>query len=74
MATPVLAADDRRAIVSCTGVTAAWCPVCGDCTCLGGEEHQRLALIPLDKPGCPLHDPLCAHAEPASQYTSATGC
>lgn len=34
-----------------TGVTARWCPACGDCTC---PEDAR----DLDTPGCPLHDPL----------------
>lgn len=44
---------------SCTGLTAAWCPVCGDCTC---------ALLPsgepcLDSEHCPLHSVHSKHAE-----------
>lgn len=33
--------------VVCTGLTASWCPICGDCCC-DSEEG-------LDDPSCPLH-------------------
>lgn len=38
----------------CTGITATWCPIHGDCTC----EPD----FPLDSPGCPLHDMRSTHA------------
>jgi hypothetical protein len=37
----------------CTGLTAMWCPLHGDCTCPDGE--------PGDDPGCPLHAPEAEH-------------
>lgn len=43
---------------ACTGMTASWCPVHGDCACerpkngLGGD---------LSDPGCPLHKPASTH-------------
>lgn len=37
--------------VACTGVTARWCPVCGDCNC-------RPAW---DGPTCPLHSSSSPH-------------
>lgn len=41
----------------CTGVTASWCPRCGDCECPGrGDRH-------LDDPCCPLHGTFSAHGE-----------
>lgn len=41
---------------SCTGISASWCPVCGDCACTDREQ----ALDDLD---CPLHSPMSIHAE-----------
>ena len=44
------------AAARCTGLTARWCPVHGDCTCPQDSD--------LDSPDCPLHAPLSSHAEP----------
>jgi hypothetical protein len=47
----------------CTGVTAVWCPIHGDCSCRretnGGLDVDR------DDPRCPLHAPDSAHGETA---------
>lgn len=40
----------------CTGVTAAWCPIHGDCTC----PDRTLAM---DDDRCPLHAHDSTHAE-----------
>ena len=42
-------------IVVCTGLTAAWCPIHGDCVC---DREQSM-----DHPDCPLHAPESPHAE-----------
>ncbi len=47
----------------CTGLTAVWCPVHGDCTC---DEDVLTALYgpgPGDYERCPLHSPFSDHAE-----------
>lgn len=51
------AALDNR----CTGMTAIWCPRCGDCKCPLNEAGERS----LDGSACPLHAPDSAHGEPA---------
>lgn len=47
---------------TCTGLTAFWCPVCGDCTCERSEsgdcEFQGDAAVPR----CPLHSSASRHA------------
>lgn len=40
---------------ACTGLTARWCAVHGDCTCPRDEAH-------LDSQRCPLHGPESDHA------------
>ena len=40
--------------IQCTGITAVWCPVCGDCTC-----KDRCNLNDND---CPLHGVSSEHA------------
>lgn len=40
--------------VPCTGITARWCPACGECCCAGDD---------LDDPRCPLHSVVSAHGE-----------
>jgi len=42
----------------CTGLTAAWCPVHGDCSCDGGPPMD------LDDPRCPLHSTASRHPLP----------
>lgn len=38
----------------CTGVSASWCPNCGDCLCPDREES-------MNSPSCPLHAPDSLH-------------
>ena len=40
----------------CTGISAGWCPRCGDCTC--PDRAQAM-----DTPTCPLHGTRSKHAE-----------
>ncbi len=42
--------------VRCTGLSAHWCPRCGDCTCPDPEES-------LDDWDCPLHGECSRHGE-----------
>lgn len=44
---------------SCSGITATWCPVHGDCRCPIGENGERS----LDDAGCPLHSNDSQHGE-----------
>lgn len=56
-----LASPGTAAPAPCTGITATWCPVHGECKCppADGDPHS------LSDPGCPLHAPGSAHGEPA---------
>ncbi len=45
-----------RGAVACTGLSASWCPVCGDCCCPNPEGAK-------DDENCPLHAPGSRHAE-----------
>lgn len=47
----------------CTGLTARWCPIHGDCTCP--------AEFPGDDHSCPLHGSFSQHADPPEQMTLA---
>lgn len=52
---------DRLEAQSCTGLTATWCPVHGDCKCPDNEHgYEGRTLNDL---GCPLHGETSAHAE-----------
>lgn len=56
---------DRLEAMSCTGVTATWCPVHDDCTCpavfyLGESEKPQGTT--LNDPRCPLHAVSSSHA------------
>jgi hypothetical protein len=46
---------------TCTGITAAWCPVHGDCSC---SRTLYSEAIHLDDPACPLHSATSTHGEP----------
>lgn len=46
----------------CTGVTATWCPVHGDCACPPDPDIRYL-----NADGCPLHDSASSHAEAERQ-------
>ena len=45
----------------CTGISARWCPRCGDCTCPGDPDRGD----PMDDPRCPLHASSSPHGEGA---------
>ena len=47
----------------CTGLSAGWCPNCGDCTCPDRAEA-------MDTEACPLHGPASRHAA----TLCASGC
>lgn len=51
----------------CTGLTASWCPIHGDCLCPrdeGGEHVDRYTGEPaMHDEDCPLHAPSSSHAE-----------
>lgn len=41
---------------TCTGVTATWCPLCGDCICERREDGEVEFEVEFDGDGnCPLH-------------------
>ena len=42
----------------CTGLTAIWCPICGDCTCAKLSSGEPC----LDSDHCPLHSVHATHA------------
>lgn len=48
--------------VMCTGVSAIWCPVHGDCTC-AGRDAAYPARADLNDEKCPLHGSHSNHAE-----------
>ena len=57
-------ADARRHIEqghACEGISASWCPVCGDCLCPEDEEEGGYPDGRND-PTCPLHAPASPHA------------
>lgn len=45
---------------SCTGLSARWCPRCGDCKCPPLHEGGERTL---DDPRCPLHAPSSPHGD-----------
>ncbi len=53
---------DQLEATNCTGLTAIWCPVHGDCTCgdINDDPDQGRTL---NDYGCPLHGPASSHAE-----------
>ena len=66
--------DHRRAgapTYECTGLTAAWCPVHGDCACSRGRNEGL--DCDLDDPKCPLHAPTSEHPIEVSSAWSSGG-
>lgn len=54
--------------MTCTGVTARWCPVHGDCSCRSHDEALADDMIDvpiLSDPDCALHAPTSAHGAAA---------
>lgn len=56
-------AEHEEAVGAAPGMTATWCPRCGDCKCPLNEAGERS----LDGSVCPLHAPDSAHGEPAER-------
>jgi uncharacterized protein (TIGR02996 family) len=46
--------NDETDWSQCTGLSASWCPNCGDCSCRDREES-------MSDEGCPLHAPASRH-------------
>jgi hypothetical protein len=42
----------------CTGLTASWCPIHGECNCLKYEDGERDEY---ENTSCPLHGPSSTH-------------
>lgn len=47
---------------TCTGITATWCPIHGDCSCPPHEYGLHYGRT-LDDPACRLHAPNSDHSE-----------
>lgn len=47
----------------CTGRSASWCPVHGDCVCPRTRPDGDFDGERMDDPACPLHAPSSSHAE-----------
>lgn len=62
-----LAATPAREEGECTGLTASWCPRCGDCSCPRRDDGGPVEVDRLDDVGCPLHAEGSAHATPARE-------
>jgi hypothetical protein len=63
-------AELAPAPAACTGVSAMWCPRCGDCRCPVNEAGETISAYDpdcygKDSPDCPLHARGSRHAEPA---------
>ena len=61
-------------LISCTGTTARWCPLCGDCTCRTHADALAAGVIDsyrmgfedtpiMSDPLCPLHAPGSDHGD-----------
>lgn len=46
--------------MDCSGISASWCPVHGDCSCPRDVDGDVLAL---NDPGCPLHSETSTHGD-----------
>jgi hypothetical protein len=46
-------------LATCTGLTATWCPVHGQCICRQGDDRNAA----LDRWDCPLHGLTSDHGE-----------
>ncbi len=58
---------DRIESRECTGITASWCPVHGDCTC--ERDEFGVALDGAWQHGrCPLHGEQSSHATPQPDH------
>jgi hypothetical protein len=55
MKPPKIMAESVRPPMQCTGISASWCPIHGDCTCR--DECDR------NDDDCPLHSAASTHGE-----------
>ena len=55
-------------MIECTGVSAGWCPIHGDCICPVDEHGEHITMdgegFGRDNPACPLHGDGSTHGEP----------
>jgi len=51
----------RWPVVECSGISASWCPIHGDCTCTIDEDTFEITM---GEPKCPLHGDESRHGEP----------
>ncbi len=58
-------AKRRAEYEACTGMSASWCPRCGDCTC----ERWPDGTSDFDGRDCALHGEKSTHAVPPSEDT-----
>lgn len=56
-------------VSTCTGLTAVWCPICGDCQCPETATGERS----LTDEACALHSTRSPHAEPERESSSRPG-
>lgn len=52
--------------MTCTGISANWCPIHGDCTCKHPEDR-------MDDEDCPLHCPWSTHADEDDEIETIWG-
>jgi hypothetical protein len=54
-------------MIGCTGLSANWCPIHGDCICPVDESGQHITMdgegFGQDNPDCPLHGFSSNHGE-----------
>lgn len=56
--------QDRRdgARRHCTGISARWCPIHGECTCrVSGSDEDEMRELDMDNPSCALHGRTSLH-------------
>jgi hypothetical protein len=54
-------------VLTCTGIAASWCPVCGDCSC---PYEVGIGRLNMDDRDCPLHAHDSLHADPVDNWWS----
>lgn len=65
----VLGKVSSQAPATCTGSTAVWCPVHGDCACPNVNDDPQEGPT-LDDASCPLHAPTSTHGEEGGREVS----